>query len=118
MKKRAKFLLIATGFAALAVVIFIEFEVHRLNSRQINLTDEEAREILNRELPIGTDKLRVKQFLDAKGWAYTDSGSSIQAMVRDAAHTFWIRTDIHLQFFFDAKGRLVSYELGDINTGP
>jgi hypothetical protein len=119
MTKRSKFLLIATGLAALAVATVIAFEIHRLNSVQIiNLTDQQAREILNRELPVGTDKMRVKQFLNVKGWAYTDSGSTIQSMVYDAAHNFMIRTDIHFQFFFDSKGKLVSYEIVDINTGP
>jgi hypothetical protein len=118
MTKKSKFLFIVAGFTVLVLVILIAFEVHRLNSEQINLTDEQAREMLNRELPIGTDKMRVKQFLDAKGWTYTDSGSTIQSMVYDAAHNFMIRTDIHAQFFFDSKGKLASYEIKDINTGP
>jgi hypothetical protein len=118
MTKGSKLLLIAAGLAALALMIVLAFQVHRLNSAQINLTDQQAREILNRELPIGTDKSRVKQFLDAKSWANSDRGSAIQAMVRDASHTILIRTDIQIQFLFDSKGKLDSYELKDIRTGP
>jgi hypothetical protein len=118
MTKGSKYFLIAVGFAVLALGIVVAFEVHRLSSVQINLTDKQAREMLNRELPIGTDKMPVKQFLDAKGWTYTDSGSTIQSMVYDAAHNFMIRTDIHVQFFLDSKGKLASYEIKDINTGP
>jgi hypothetical protein len=58
---RSKYLLIAAGIAVLGLAIVIAFEVHRFNSVQINLTHQQAREMLNRELPIGTGKWRVKQ---------------------------------------------------------
>ena len=90
---------IAVGFAASVVVI--RSEVHRLNSKQVNLTDEQVRGTLDRELPMGTDKPGVKPFLDAKGRTYSDSGPAILAMVRDAspqpfdphryAHTVFLR---------------------------
>jgi hypothetical protein len=119
MTKRSKFLLIAAGLAALAVATVIAFEIHRLSSVQIiNLTDEQVREMLSRELPIGTDKSLVKRFLDAKPWPYSEIGQSIQSMIRDASHNILIRTDIQIRFFFDSKGKLVSYEIMDINTGP
>ena len=117
MKKRPIWVYVVGCFAV--VLIILAYPARRcLNSEHIKLTDQEAREILNRELPVGTDKSRVKQFLDVEGWTYTDSGSTIQSLVYDAAHNFMIRTDIHFQFFFDSKEKLVSYEITDINTGP
>jgi hypothetical protein len=59
--KGSKFPLVAAGFAASVVVMAPE--VHRLDSKQVNLTDEQARGTLDRELPLGTDKSGVKQFL-------------------------------------------------------
>jgi len=117
MTKRP-FWLYAVGCFAIVVAI-LAFPVRTwLKSQQTNLTDKQAREMLNRELTIGTDKSRVKEFLDAKYWAYSDRGSTIQAMVRDAGHSLLIRTDIQVQFFFDANGKLVSYQLQDFHTGP
>lgn len=118
MTKGSKYLLIAAGIAVLGLAIVIAFEVHRLNSVQINLTHQQAREMLNRELPIGAEKWRVKQFLDSKAWPYSDSGSSMQSMNCDASHNFLIRTDIQIKFLFDSKGKLVSYDLQDLHTGP
>lgn len=117
MKKRPAWLYIVGCFAVVIIILAYPAR-HWLNYAQVNLTDRQAREILNRELPIGTDKSRVKQFLDVKAWAYSDKGSSVQSMIRDASHNFLIRTDIQIQFFFDSNGKLVSYELQDFHTGP
>ncbi len=117
MKKRPAWLYIVGCFAVVIIILAYPAR-HWLNYAQVNLTDRQAREILNRELPIGTDKSRVKQFLDAKAWPYSDRGPSIQSMIRDASHNFLIRTDIQIQLFFDSNGKLVSYELQDFHTGP
>jgi hypothetical protein len=89
-----------------------------LNSEQTKLTDQQAREILNRDLFVGSDKSRVKQFLAAKAWAYSDRGSTVQAMVRDASRNGLIRTDIQIQFLFDLNGKVASYEIKHFHTGP
>jgi|SRR5580658_8111242 hypothetical protein len=89
-----------------------------LNYRQAKLTQQQAREIVDRELPTGTDKSVVKQFLDAKHWVYSDGGSTFQAIVRDGSRNNLIGTNIRIQFFFDANNKLVSYELQDLYTGP
>jgi hypothetical protein len=117
MKKKPIRLYIVGCFAAV-LIIFAYPARHWLNSAQINLTDQQAREILNRELPIGTDKSRIKRFLDTKAWPYSDRGFFIQSMIRDASHNFLIRTDIQIQFFFDSNGKFVSYKLQDFHTGP
>jgi len=117
MKKRPIWLYIG-GCVAIVTIILAFPARHWLNSQQTKLTDQQAREILNRELPIGTDKSRVKEFLDAKAWTYSDRGSTIQSMIRDASHNFLIRTDIQIRFFFDSNWKLASYELQDFHTGP
>jgi hypothetical protein len=88
-----------------ALVIILAFQARTwLNSEQTKLTVQETREILNRELDVGTDKSRVQQFLRREAWAYSDGGSTIQAMVREASRNRLIRTDIRISFFFDSNG--------------
>jgi glutaredoxin len=118
MTKGSKLLLMAVGFATLALVTIIAFLFLKLNSTQINLTDQQLRGILDRELPNGTDESRVKHFLEAKSWAHSETDSTILAIVRDASHAGLIRKDIQMQFLFNSEGKLVSYELKDLYTGP
>jgi hypothetical protein len=106
------------GWLALVVIILAYPGIRWLNYRQAKLTQQQAREIVNRELPTGTDKAVVKQFLDAKHWVYSDGGSTIRAIVRDESRSSLIRANIRVQLFFDANGKLVSYELQDLYTGP
>jgi hypothetical protein len=117
MKKRPAWLYFVFGLAAI-VIIFPFYARTWLNREQAKLTDQQAREILNRELPAGTDKSRVKQFLDMNAWDYSDGGSTIQAIVRDASHNSLIRTNIRVRFYFDSQRKLVSYDLQDLHTGP
>ena len=118
MTKGSKLLLMAVVFATLALVTIIAFLFLKLNSTQINLTDQQLRGILDRELPNGTDESRVKHFLEAKSWAHSETDSTILAIVRDASHAGLIRKDIQMQFLFNSEGKLVSYELKDLYTGP
>jgi hypothetical protein len=117
MKKTPRWLYIMGCFGVVAIILAFPARTW-LNSERSNLTDEQVREMLSRELPIGTDKSLVKRFLDAKPWPYSEIGQSLQSMIRDASHNILIRTDIQIRFFFDSNGKLVSYEIVDINTGP
>jgi len=90
MTKRRLWLSIAACLGALLIVLAFQARTW-LNSKQTKLTDQQAREILSRQLPLGTDNSRVKEFLEAKYWAYSDRGSTIQAMVRDASHSLLVR---------------------------
>jgi hypothetical protein len=117
MKKRPVWLSIVVCLAV--VVTILAYPGSRwLDFRQAKLTQQQAREILDSELPTGMDKSVVKQSLDAKHWVYSDGGATIQAIVRDESRNYLIRTNIRIQFFFDADSKLVSYELQDLYTGP
>lgn len=117
MKKRPAWLYFMFGLAAI-VIIFPFYARIWLNHEQAKLTDKQAKEILDRELPIGTDKSQVKRFLDANAWDYSDVGSIIQAIVRDSSRNWLIRTNIRVRFYFDTQGKLISYDLQDLQTGP
>jgi|HubBroStandDraft_2_1064218.scaffolds.fasta_scaffold35753_3 hypothetical protein len=117
MKKRPIFLYILFVPAVMAL-IFTVYARSWLNHEQTKLTEKRTKEILNSELPIGTDKSQVKRFLDRNAWDYSEGGSTIQAIVGDASRNVLIRTNIRVQFYFDSQGKLVSYDLQDLHTGP
>lgn len=119
--RRKKLLLTAAGVAGFAVLSFAILGViwsHRHNSTHVNLTDQQAKEMLDQEVPPGTVRAQLKQFLDRRGWPHSDDGSRTYALVREASRTWLIRTDIQIQFLFDAGDKLVSYKMTDILTGP
>lgn len=116
MEKNTKLLLIGVGFTALAT--FAAFKILEFDRETINFTDQRVRLIVNSEVPIGSSRTRVNQFLDGKGWIHSDMGSKTQVMIRDASHRGLIRTDIRIRFLFDSEEKLVSYEIHDILTGP
>jgi hypothetical protein len=122
MTRRSKILLfgaavVITVAVAIIAIWVIQFS-REFDRKVVNLTDEQAKLILNKELPIGTGKFRVKQFLDEKKWAYADYGSTVQALVYDASHNGLIRTDIQILLSFDSQDKLLSFKVQDINTGP
>jgi hypothetical protein len=116
MTKRSKILLAAAGGAV--IVCFVAIQIYLNSMRKVNLTDEQAHRITDRDLPLGTSRSVVKQFLDARGWNYSDRGEYILAVVRDAEHDYVIRTDITIQFQFDSGDKLKSYSVGKFLTGP
>ena len=89
-----------------------------VEQEQVNVTDEQLKEMLNREVPEGTSKASVRQFLHRKGWPHADDGSNIRTMIRDAAHSLLVRTDIQIVFLFAPQGKLISYEIKDYFSGP
>jgi hypothetical protein len=117
MKKRPFLLHIAFVLATMTL-IFTVYARTWLNREQTKVTEKQAKEILNRELPIGTDKSQVKRFLDRNAWDYSEVNSTIQAIVGDASRNVLIRTSIRVQFYFDSQGKLVSYDLQDLHSGP
>lgn len=117
MKKRPVWLSIVFLLATMALILTF-YSRTWLNQEQTKLTEKQAKEILNRKLPIGTDKSQVKRFLDRNAWEYSERNSTIQAIVRDASRNSFIRTNIRFRFYFDSQGKLVSYDLQDLHTGP
>ena len=122
MTRRNKILLVSvTSVIALAVTILtirvVQF-TRNFNRKVVNLTDDQARLMLNSELPRGTSKSRVKEFLDAKKWPYSDNGSMVQTMIHDAGHQGFIQTAIQIKFLFDSEDKLISYEIKDFYKGP
>ena len=116
MQRRSKTLLIASGFAVRVAVGALR--LRELSRKKVNVTDEQLKEMLNREVPERTSKASVRKFLHRKGWPHADDGSNIRTMIRDAAHSLLVRTDIQIVFLFAPQGKLISYEIKDYFSGP
>jgi hypothetical protein len=120
MTKRSKILLVSAACAIVAVIVaiqVIQFS-RKLNEHVVNLTDEQARVIIKNQLTQGASKFSVEKFLGEEKWPYTDDGSTVQAVVRDASHTFLVRDDLVIRFSFDPKDKLKSYSITHFLTGP
>src|SRR5260370_37320666 len=109
MTRRSKILLVSIGSViavATAIVAIRAIQFSReFNRKAVNITDEQVKFMLNSELPRGTSRFQVKQFLDAKKWPHSDYGSTVQTMLRDAEHQGFIRTDIQIKFSFDSEDK-------------
>jgi hypothetical protein len=64
MKRRPKTFLIASGFAVLVAVGALR--LRELSREKVNVTDEQLKEVLNREVPEGTSKASVRKFLNRR----------------------------------------------------
>ena len=78
------------------------------------------------QLPLGTDKSQVIALLDAQGVDHSGyyeneeafAGRYIDAIVRGIAWGFLCSADMQINFTFDARGKLVKYQIGQSGTGP
>jgi hypothetical protein len=71
MTKRPLWAAMAAGLGVLLTILAFQARTW-LNSEQTRLTDQRATEILNRDLPVGTDNSCVKQLLDRKAGAHSE----------------------------------------------
>ena len=119
MTKRSKLLLAVAGGVVVALVsLIVAFRIYVNSKQKVNLTDDQLRQMIDSELPCGTNRSAARKFLAGKGWPHGDGGSTTLAMIRDAEHSFLIRKDIKVRFHFHANDRLISYDLKAFLTGP
>jgi hypothetical protein len=70
------------------------------------------------ELPPGTPKFKVEQFLQARKPLFCDDlGSHVKARLTGRAENLIIRKDVILDFEFDTNGKLVSFSKKVYLTG-
>lgn len=77
-------------------------------------------------LPIGASRAEVAAYLDQRGIQHSYVEESQQpeyrhtemAMIRESSRTWIIRGDIQIFFRFDEDGKLTSYSVKEIFTGP
>lgn len=76
-------------------------------------------QLIGSELPTGTPKNRVVQFLENRGLNYSDDREEreIVTLIRDTARDFFVVTDIQIIFEFDEQNRLQNYRVKEVYTG-
>src|SRR6266567_8030811 len=101
---KEKILLWSAALFLLAVAVD-QFVRHRYV-----LNSEELAASIRAELPLGTPKLAVVQFVRAKKpLFYDDLGEHLKARLTGRAENLIFRKDIILDFEFDTNGKLLSF---------
>ena len=91
MTKRSKILLAVAGSVVLALVaLLVSLRICVNSQEKVNLTDNQVRQMIDSELPRGTQRSVVGKFLAGKGWPHGNEGSTTWATIRDAEHNFLI----------------------------
>ena len=87
-------------------------------SRQI--TVEAMETLLEAKLPLGSDLDVVRGFLLSQGIEHgvIEKECKICAIIRDTKKTTLISESITLDFIFDSNGKLQSWEVEKVLTGP
>ena len=90
------------------------------------MTVEGVKQLIAKDLPIGSSKESVMAFVrehqlasdnNGEGW-YSVKDNAIYAMVRNVRRSLLARTDIQTIFHLGTDGRLKSYTVREVHTGP
>jgi len=94
---------------------------------------QELRTSAGHDLPIGSDRSTVIAFLDSHRIGHSPymdangnphlaaaygSNGRIDALIRDVKRGLLYRSSVSLVFLFDKEGKLVSYQIREVVTGP
>ena len=74
------------------------------------LSSEELESAINRELPVGSSKAEVLNFINARRPLFHDEKTDeIKARLSGLAENMVYKKDLIVTFSFDAKGKLISH---------
>jgi hypothetical protein len=82
---------------------------------------QKAETMIRQNIPIGSDKAQVIQFLNKKGIensGYLRKSATVYAIIRDTSGGPLIKGSVTMQFMFDGHGRLSHYQVEEVFTGP
>jgi hypothetical protein len=88
-----------------------------LVGRRANPTQAEVRSWIQRELSIGSNKENVLAFLQKHRINYSEVDSRIVAGL-GSKKGILTRSDIQIEFRLDSQGKLASYVVTEVFTGP
>ena len=102
----------------IAALILLAIGVDQFLRHRYVLNGEELEASIRAELPVGTPKLTVVQFVRAKRpLFYDDLGAHLKARLTGRAENLIFRKDIILDFEFDTNGKLLSFSKKEYLTG-
>lgn len=84
---------------------------------------ESLEALIKSHVPIGSDKSRVVKFLDTHKIQHSSYNPSqgryvIQAVVRGSSANCSIKQDFGIDFWFNPRGKITTYHIHDLFTGP
>ena len=85
--------------------------------KQMGPTEAQVKGWIQQELAIGSGKQEVLTFLQRHRINYSEVDSRIVAGV-GSTKNFLTRSDIQIEFRFDSEGKLASYVVKEVITGP
>jgi hypothetical protein len=99
----------AVGIIVLVLTV-VTYNCYVLDSRSLDLA-------IKKELPTGTPKTQVIQFIQArKPMFLDDEGDHVTARISGRARNLIYRRDMFLYFQFDARGSLQAYSKREFLT--
>ena len=104
----------APFLALLSVVVLVSCSPV---GKQVGPTEAQVKGWIQQELAIGSDKQDVVMFLQRHRINYSEVDSQIIAGV-GSTKSFLTRSDIQIEFRFDSEGKLASYVVKEVFTGP
>lgn len=117
---------VLTGVAAVSCFVgAVWLDIHRVKP-YVRITKDQVASDVRQHLPLGSSRKQVEEFLGSKGIEHSyvpespdmpEYSNADMCLIRDAAHTWFIRTDIQLVFSFDNQERLNKIVIKEINTG-
>jgi hypothetical protein len=108
MNKLLRWILLLLVVLALAAMLV---------GRHYVLSSKDLSEAIQEQLPTGSSKAKVNNFVEARHpVAYEDMGSMVKARLSGRADNIIYRKDIVVSFNFDAQGRLSSYSTKEYLT--
>jgi hypothetical protein len=101
-----------------AALILLAIGVDQFVRHRYVLDGEKLEASIRAELPHGTPKLTVVQFMQVKKpLVYDDLGAHVKARPTGRAENLIFRKDIVLDFEFDTNGKLLSFSKQEYLTG-
>lgn len=114
-------ILFGVGLAIILVALFYQ--------RRVDTQLRDIHELLNENVHLGMTRAEIDSFLDRQGIAHSfaadkeptkrpDRPRAELALLRGNSDGNIVRTDYQIRFNFDSSGRLTSYSVKEVFTGP
>lgn len=103
------------------VVLCILIDMAGCGKRNKLVTTEDLERAIHREIPVGSSKSDVVRFLTTNNIEYSadkeDGVPMILGIVRDVKGGM-VKESIQMKFTFSSQGKLASYKVSQVFTGP
>lgn len=85
------------------------------------MTTKEIETMVQREIPLGSNKSQVIAFLDGRKIehsGYLETEKAVYAIIRNTSQGAIVKGAIKIEFYFDEQANLKNYTIKEVFTGP